>query len=574
MFTHVSRNSTSIVPSPTDVSRVSSLRTQSVARLPLLALVLLVAGFLGLGLAEAWSDAPTFDEPVYVAAGIAGVLHHDVTFNDEHPPLPKVLAALPVLLAHPVIPPNGRWSGNDEQSYASRFVAAQLAAGTLRRVTFASRLVPLAESAGVAFVLFALGAELFGPGAGALAGALWLAAPFVLGIGHLDGVDIPFSLTTALSAWALARWLRSRHTRGLIWVGLALGAVAITQISGLLIVAGSLAVILAVEWRAGIQRAVARTALTGLVALIAIWASYVVLTPSVIWKSPSVLPRPYLDGVSYLGSQDTVGTTGYVAGIAYQGGRWWFWPVSLVIKWPAASLLLLVAGTAVAALGWRRLSPGVPSRLAGAVVLPAALLTAFTLTMPRDIGLRYLLPVMALWAVLAGALVPAVTALRPRPRHLAQASVAGLLTLALLATIWSFPNSLAWTTRPFRPAYRAVTDSNIDWGQGLYALSAWSERHHPWIAYFGPRGITPAAIPGARALPGTAPAGISGWVAVSVTALNSSNRSSLAWLRRWCPVGVLDGSILLYRFREPPLSAAPIPVQPPALCPGPWSSVR
>ena len=254
MFTHVSRNSTSIVPSPTDVSRVSSLRTQSVARLPLLALVLLVAGFLGLGLAEAWSDAPTFDEPVYVAAGIAGVLHHDVTFNDEHPPLPKVLAALPVLLTHPVIPPNGRWSGNDEQSYASRFVAAQLAAGTLRRVTFASRLVPLAESAGVAFVLFALGAELFGPGAGALAGALWLAAPFVLGIGHLDGVDIPFSLTTALSGWALARWLRSRHTRGLIWVGLALGAVAITQISGLLIVAGSLAVILAVEWRAGIER--------------------------------------------------------------------------------------------------------------------------------------------------------------------------------------------------------------------------------------------------------------------------------------------------------------------------------
>ena len=574
MFTLVSRNSTSTVPSLKDVSRGPSLRTRSVARLPLLALVLLVAGFLGLGLAEAWSDAPTFDEPVYVAAGIAGMLHHDVTFNDEHPPLPKVLAALPVLLAHPVIPPNGRWSGNDERSYASRFVAAQLAAGTLRRVTFASRLVPLAESAGVAFVLFALGAELFGPGAGALAGALWLASPFVLGIGHLDGVDIPFSLTTALSAWALARWLRSRCTRGLIWVGLALGAAAITQISGLLVVAGSLAVILAVEWRAGIQRAVAHTALTGLVALVAIWASYVLLNPSVIWKSPSVLPRPYLDGASYLASQDTVGTTGYVAGIAYQGGRWWFWPVSLVIKWPAASLLLLVAGAAAAVLGWRRLSPGVPGRLAGAVVLPAVLLTAFTLTMPRDIGLRYLLPVIALWAVLAGALVPAVTALRPRPRHLAQASVAGLLTLALLATIGSFPNSLAWTTRPFRPAYQAVTDSNIDWGQGLYALSAWSERHHPWIVYFGPRGITPAAVPGARALPSSAPAGISGWVAVSVTALNSSNRSSLAWLRRWCPVGVLDDSILLYRFREPPLSTAPIPVQPPALCPGPWSSVR
>ena len=118
------------------------------ARLPLAVLILVAAGFLGLGLAEAWSDSPTFDEPVYVAAGLAAVLHHDVTLNDEHPPLPKVLAVLPVLLTHPVIPGNGKWSGNDEQSDSARFVSAQLSAGILRRVTFASRLVPLAESAG------------------------------------------------------------------------------------------------------------------------------------------------------------------------------------------------------------------------------------------------------------------------------------------------------------------------------------------------------------------------------------------------------------------------------------------
>jgi len=30
-----------------------------------------VAGFLALGLAEAWADAPTFDEPVYVSSGLA-----------------------------------------------------------------------------------------------------------------------------------------------------------------------------------------------------------------------------------------------------------------------------------------------------------------------------------------------------------------------------------------------------------------------------------------------------------------------------------------------------------------------
>src|ERR1700759_2532142 len=122
---------------------------------PLLTLVLLAAGFLGLGVAEAWSDAPTFDEPVYGSAGLAGVLHHDVTLNDEHPPLPKALAQLPVLFTHPVIPGNGSWSGNDEQGYAARFTDAQLRARDVRPVTFASRLAPLARPPGVAFPLFA-----------------------------------------------------------------------------------------------------------------------------------------------------------------------------------------------------------------------------------------------------------------------------------------------------------------------------------------------------------------------------------------------------------------------------------
>lgn len=116
--------------------------------LPLAVLAVMTAGFVALGVAEARADAPTFDEPVYVSAGLAAVLHHDVTLNDEHPPLPKVLAVLPVLFTHPVVPANGRWSGNDEESYGARFVAAELAAGKLGSVTFASRLVPAGGDSG------------------------------------------------------------------------------------------------------------------------------------------------------------------------------------------------------------------------------------------------------------------------------------------------------------------------------------------------------------------------------------------------------------------------------------------
>jgi 4-amino-4-deoxy-L-arabinose transferase-like glycosyltransferase len=547
-------------------------------RAPLLTLVLLAAAFLALGTAEAWSDGPTFDEPVYVSAGLAGILHHDVVLNSEHPPLPKALAALPVLFTHPVIPAEGSGPGPDEQAYAARFLDAQLAAGDVRPVTFASRLVPLAGTAAVAFVLFGLAAELFGSAlAGLLAGTLWLASPFVLGLGHLDGTDVPFALATALTSWGLLRWLRRRTRRALAGLGLALAAVASSQISGLLVVACALAVVLVAEARArwpargwaGLARAAGTTAGPALIGLAGLWLGYLILDPAVITQPAPGLPRPYLDGLHFLATQDTQPAAGFVAGSAYQGGRWWFWPVSLVIKWPLASLLLLVAG--LAACGWL---PRDDRRAAvWAVGLPAAALAGFDLAMPRDVGLRYLLPTLALTAVLAGALVPLAARGRALARRTAGAGVAAALALALAATAASFPASLAWTTWPFRPAYTAVTDSDVDWGQGLYALRTWSAAHHPYVFYFGPRGIGMAAFPGARAWPADPAQQVTGWVAVSVTALNSSNRTQLSWLRRWCPVRVLDGSILIYRFREPPGGVmAAVPAVSPPVCPGSWSS--
>jgi hypothetical protein len=558
--------------------RVVTRRSPPRRVLPLLTLAVLALGFLALGTAEAWSDSPTFDEPVYVSAGLAGIVHHDVTVNDEHPPLFKALAALPVLLTDPVIPPSSPRSDRGERAYAARFLTAQRAAGHLRTVTFVSRLVPLAETVAVAFVLFALAIELFGSGlAGLLSGTLWLASPFVLGLGPLDGVDIPFTLATVLASWALVRWLRRRTWRALCWLGLAFAAVASSQISGLLVVACGLAVVLVAEARnqwpardgAALARVAGRTALPALTGLAGLWLGYLVLNPAVITQPALGLPRPYLDGLHFLDTQDTQGTAGFVAGVAYQGGRWWFWPVSLVIKWPLASLLVLVAG--LVACCWL---PRLARRTAvWGVGLPAAALAAFELTVPRDVGLRYLLPTLALTAGLAGALVPLVARWAPAARRAALAGVATMAGLALAATVASFPSSLSWTTWPFRPAYTAVTDSNVDWGQGLYALSTWSAAHHPYVLYFGPRGVGTAAMPGARPLPADPAQHVTGWVAVSVTALNSSDRAELSWLRRWCPVRVLDGSILIYRFREPPggLAAAAPAVSPP-VCPGSWSA--
>ena len=155
-----------------------------------------------------------------MSSGVAAVLHHDVADNAEHPPLFKVLAALPVLAVHPVVPADGHWNTNNERTYSARFVAAQLKAGTMHRVTFAARLVPLFECALAALVLFLLASTLFGRGAGVVAALLWLCDPVVLGIGHLDGVDLPVRLDDA-RCWRWPWCAGWRGVRGAQWCGWA-----------------------------------------------------------------------------------------------------------------------------------------------------------------------------------------------------------------------------------------------------------------------------------------------------------------------------------------------------------------
>ncbi len=522
--------------------------------------MLLAAGFLGLGVAEARRDSPTFDEPVYVSSGLAAILHHDLVLNDEHPPLMKVLAALPVLLVDHVVPPNRSWSSNDEHAYSAAFVSAQLRAGTLRAVDLASRIVPLLVAVALAFVLFGFANELYGGCAGLLCGVLWLASPLVLGLGHLDGVDVPFAFAVTWFGWTLLRWARLRSHRRLVVLGVAGGVAALTDASGLAILAIGALTVIALDLRTAAFRALVHGGAVLVIALAVVWAVYALLDPGVL-AHPTLLllPRPYLDGIRYLKVNDTIPAASYLDGVAWTGGRWWYWPVSLAIKLPPATLAVLALGP----LALLRVDRVRRREALIVAALPAAALFAFNLTLPRDIGIRYLMPVVALWLILASG-----AASTPRSRALSGALLAAG-ALGVWSMFASFPSSLAWTSPVFAAPYRVATNSSVDWGQDLFLLQRWSRTHHARVAYFGPRGVTLEDIPLARPLLGIPPSAIAGWVAASATDLTSGN--SLAWLRAYCPVGILGNTILLYDFSRPP-SAAPGPVEPAPPCRGPTSA--
>jgi Dolichyl-phosphate-mannose-protein mannosyltransferase len=494
---------------------------------PALTLTLLCIATAAMCLWEAAVDAPTIDEPVYVSAGLTGLVRHDLRLNPQHPPLAKVLAALPVLAARPVLPGGAGWREAKHRIYAKAFLQSARAHGKLREVTFLSRLVPILELLATALVVYALARRLAGPAGGLFAAGLWLLDPFVIGLGHLDGIDLPFTLAALVTSLAIVRWLEVRSLWRAAAIGFACGAALVLRDTGPLVLVVATATV------AVASRDVRPTLAVLAAAFGFVWLVYLALDPAFTLHHASLLPQRYLDGFHALAAAHSHPRGVFLLDRHWHTSHWFLWPISLVIKVPVT----LVAAYALVPFLQKRIPADARRRVYGAIVPAAVVLAAFTAFSPVYLGFRYMLPVLALATVAVAPLVRA-------PRLVPLLLIAG----SAIFTVTSLPHSIAWTEPPFRPAYRFVTDSNLDWGQDAYRLQQWARGKHAWIACNSPAGAgCTEDVADARPLgPRASPRSVHGWVAMSSTLLNLSDWD--VWLRHVKPAGNIDGAILLYRL--------------------------
>lgn len=552
-------------------------------RVALAVLALLSAQFAALCLHQAWNDSATFDEPVYTATALATLYDGELRLNNEAPLLPKVVSALPLRLAGVDVPLDGAWAEAETIDDDGWFLAYQLAGeftsvhaerGDLQRVVFASRLMGVIEGVAVGLALYALGATLFSRAAGLLAAGAWLTTPLAVGFGHISSVDLAFALAVVAAALALVRHLRAPTWRTLSVLALAAGALQLTRHTGFLYVAVICAALVVRRWRDGWDAA--RDVAVVLVATWAlVWVATLAVAPTrvavevsddgtgaiagALSEAVDVVPWPaeYEAGFQTQLAASAADTQGFLFGDMWWGARPAFWPLAMVVKLPITVVALMIAGP----LGWRRLN-GDQRRLAALVaVLPVLAAFAFVLPYNKPIGLRYALPGIVMLLVVASPL--ALGLLR---RRAGLAVLAGAV-IAQLAFLWgSVPHSLAWTAPPFRPGYQVVSESNLDWGQDGYRLAEWMEGRTGHVSYFGGASVVDR-VPGFRPLIGARPAELTGWVAVSASQLTTHFRDELAYLRAYCNVGTISGTVLLYRFDDPP-TAQPGPEMPAGRCDG------
>ncbi len=534
----------------------------------IVSLLVLICGELFFSVRQ---ESQVFDESAHLYAGFEYWKHGDFGVNPEHPPLVKLVAAVPLLPLQLKEPPPVPIPFFKAQNFigASQFLYRADADSLIMRARVT---VGCIFALGLAFLVLAAGYEMFNRETALLALVLVAFEPVLLANGALITTDVGLACLFFASVYAFYRYVKSPSVERLLICAVASGLSLGAKHSGSLILP-TLLILAASEviarWQEGrlqsgnrvgvpaSRYALQISAAVGGIALVSygmLWAFYgfhygarpagLQLIPSLAaystqLQSPAekaiieffarhhLFPEAYLYGwvdiLQIPGARPT-----FVFGKLYSGGQWFFFPAMLLIK-STLTLLILVALVPFARL-WKY------RREVLFLSIPPVFFLLVAIFSDLNLGVRHILPIYPFIILLAAA---AGWNLAVRSRAGA-ATVAALVLFAAVSSLHAFPSYLAYSNEAFggpSNTYRMVTDANADWGQGLKWVKAYLDDHHvsscwfdynvpfvdpgyykigckPLLSAMGHYGLGPAV---------TIPPSISGTILVSATEVEGHN---------------------------------------------------
>jgi 4-amino-4-deoxy-L-arabinose transferase-like glycosyltransferase len=495
-----------------------------------------------------------YDEPAHIIAGLDAWQHDRFELWNDQPPLARLLLTMPLL------PGGDRW--HIEKLGRIRPSPEAFAWHT--------RPVNVALGLTLAWLLWTTARRMFSDGGANLALALFaFSAPLVAHF-SLATVDGAATLLLFATAVALLRWRARPFWAETVWLGIVLGGFLISKFSAPPMVALASGV-MTMHRPAG-RRLVHRVAKAGAalgVAFMVVWAAYFFHVGPVTFRNGSMsgpyagpgavivpvdrpidltltLPAPeYFAAFGSVAQHSVKGQWSFLMGHVRTRGGWRvYFPVVAALKWPVttwAVVALTLVLFATRTIPWA-------TEVGVMMMFPLVFFGLATLS-NLDIGDRYILPVYPFLLVFCAASWNAGKRLRAIGPLLVS-----ILVLHAGDALRYAPDYLSYFTPFVRPdrSYELLTDSNLDWGQGLLALRAY-ERSHPdekiSVAYFG--GVDPREY-GIRAQPLRERDRPAGTVVVSATHLSGQyldDPNAYHWLLQFPRSTILNHTLHVFQVR-------------------------
>lgn len=455
-----------------------------------LVLALLVAAML----AQIWTStrelSVTSDEIDHLHAGYRYLQCADFGWNPEHPPLVKLIAALPLLgvpLKDPIPEACGLPSNRDldfRRGHDFLFANPEFILSRARMATSVFAVLLLVTA-------YSFARDLFGTAVALITGTLIAFEPSLLGHGGLVTTDVPAAFGFMLVMYLTWIYLKKPGVLRIFGLGLALGVALIIKYSNLilLIIIPVLIVISMLEkdkadrLREALPRLGALLTV-GLVAVAVIWSAYgfryaarphgaapwtndrIEQTRAIVptriipmLQQARLLPEAYLIGAQDVLVEADLGRRAYLLGRNYLGGRWYYFPVASAIKLTIPFLAAVMLSIAALPF-WRQRRYQLLF-----LFVPLALFMLASASSAMNIGFRHVFPIIPVAAIIAAA-----GAWNACSRYQSTWVIAILVGTHIASSLHTFPNYISYGNELWggsAAVYKYLADSNADWGQAM-----------------------------------------------------------------------------------------------------------
>ncbi len=557
------------------LSRLNLLTAGGTALLIALGIARLVPAYSSL--------SQTYDEPSHIGGGMEWLDKGVYTYEAKHPPLGRIAVALGPYLAGRRIDPVAAERVKNGPFHISR-TEQELAWDEGSAILYSDghywRNLTLARLGSVPFlVLTCIGIVLwarrwFSAGAGLWGLLLFVSLPPVLGVAGQALTDMACTATVFLALYEFLRWLEDGQTRRSAVLGVALGLALLSKLSSIAFLGACFGVALIYfawvagrGWRSGLHGCWRRLCVVAGVALILTWAGYrfsfhpmsaepgyAKTLARVSETNPRAgrvldrlsripLPMPELPhGIYMLEHHNATGHESYLFGQYRSEGSWYFFPVIVAIKTPIGFLLLAFLGAAAI------VSRSDRSRWRCATALFPLTILAVCMASHINIGVRHILPIYPLLAILAGHAIS--VSFRSRAKWVLGPAAVLLAGSVVLSSWMAHPDYMEYFNQLAGSHPERIT-VEADAGQDLHRLSQalrslGAEQVALRIlssAELDKEGLPPISeVPQFRK--------VSGFVAISdwYFEMGYAHDKSFGWLREYTPIQRVGKTISLYRI--------------------------
>lgn len=479
-------------------------------------LLLFALIFGGFSIASFQQKSPTVDEPVHLLSGYAALKWGDFRVNPEHPPLAKMLAAIPLLFLDIKDPRRSapEWDLIPERgptelrtvSVAARMLFVDNDAEAL---FFYAKLMMIGMAALLGLFVYKWSKDLFGLGAAMASLFIYAFDPNVLAHSRLIHTDLPFTAVFFIGTYYFWRAITCLRLADLLLSWFFFGLAAITKFAypAMFLVWGALGLaricsIAPLEVRMGTPKRIdGRWPKTRYILLVfagALAAAYVFIWAAYEFRFDAIpggnmrlaieqelsqlsygdavfsyllqhrlFPEAWLYGQIYV--LNRLSRTSYLLGQISTGGSWLYFPIAFAVKTPVPTLLLILGAAALCCYNHRRRANSSFFLIAPAVYFLLAMASGI------NIGLRHILPVYPFLFVVCG---KGAQALWRSERFAPRAALFALLSWLCLSSVTTFPHYLAFFNELAggpKNGHKILLESNLDWGQDLKGLKRWMD---------------------------------------------------------------------------------------------------